>query len=85
MASKRTVQFEFLIDADARQLDQFHNTLKRVGEGSATTETTLTSLREELRRFASDSDKTENTLQAQISALRDASRNADLTRGEAAH
>jgi lambda family phage tail tape measure protein len=80
--SKRTVQFEFLVDADARQIDKFHDALKRMGDGSATSEKTLISLRDELQRFASISDKTENNLQAQISALTGASRNADLTRGE---
>ena len=82
MTSNRTVKFEFLIDADARQIDRFHDALKRMGDGSATSEKTLTSLREELQRFASISDKTENNLQAQISALRGAAASADLTRGE---
>jgi lambda family phage tail tape measure protein len=80
--SKRTVQFEFLVDADARQIDKFHDALKRMGDGSATSEKTLTSLREELTRFASISDKTENNLQAQISALRGAAGSADLTASE---
>jgi lambda family phage tail tape measure protein len=79
MTSNRTVKFEFLIDADARQIDRFHDALKRMGDGSATSEKTLTSLREELQRFASISDKTENNLQAQISALRGAAASADLT------
>ena len=82
MTSNRTVKFEFLIDADARQIDRFHDALKRMGDGSATSEKTLTSLREELQRFASISDKTENNLQAQISALRGAAAGADLTRGQ---
>jgi lambda family phage tail tape measure protein len=82
MTSNRTVKFEFLVDADARQIDRFHDALRRMGDGSATSEKTLTSLREELQRFASISDKTENNLQAQISALRGAAANADLTRGE---
>jgi lambda family phage tail tape measure protein len=80
--SKRTVQFEFLIDADSRQIDRFHDALKRMGDGSATSEKTLTSLREELQRFASISDKTENNLQAQIAALHNASKSADLTASE---
>lgn len=79
MTSNRTVKFQFLIDADARQIDRFHDALKRMGDGSATSEKTLTSLREELQRFASISDKTENNLQAQISALRGAAAGADLT------
>jgi len=82
MASKRTVQFEFLVDADARQIDKFHDALKRMGDGSATSEKTLTSLRDELQRFASISDKTENNLQAQIAALTGASRSASLTQKE---
>jgi chromosome segregation ATPase len=82
MASKRTVQFEFLVEADSRQIDRFHDTLKRVQQTTPVTENVLTSLREELTRFAATNAKTENSLQGQISALRDASRNADLTKGE---
>ena len=79
MASNRTVQFEFLVEADSRQIDRFHDTLKRVQQTTPVTENVLTSLREELTRFAADSVKTENSLQGLISAQRDASRNADLT------
>jgi lambda family phage tail tape measure protein len=79
MTSNRTVKFEFLVDADARQIERFHDALKRMGDGAATNVKTLDSLREELQRFASISDKTENGLQAQISALRGAAAGADLT------
>jgi lambda family phage tail tape measure protein len=80
--SKRTVQFEFLVEADSRQIDRFHDTLKRVQQTTPVTESVLTSLREELTRFSAANAKTENSLQGQISALRDASRNADLTQKE---
>ena len=79
MASKRTVQFEFLVEADSRQIDRFHDSLKRIQQTAPVSEGVLTSLREELTRFAADSVKTENSLQGLISAQRDASRNADLT------
>lgn len=82
MASKRTVQFEFLVEADTRQIDRFHDSLKRVQQTAPVSEGVLTSLREELTRFAAANAKTENSLQAQIAALRDASRNADLTQSE---
>jgi hypothetical protein len=82
MTSKRTVQFEFLIDADARQIDKFHDSLKRLQQTGPVSEQVLTSLRKELERFSNTNAKTENSLQGQIGALRDASKNADLTAKE---
>ena len=82
MTSKRTVKFEFLVDADARGIDKFHDSLKRFGDGVETSEKTLGSLREEIQRYASITDKTENSLQNQIAALNSASKSADLTKQE---
>lgn len=80
--SKRTVQFEFLVEANARQIDKFHDSLKRVQQTGSVSEQVLTSLREELERFSNTNAKTENSFQGQIGALRDASKNADLTAKE---
>ena len=79
MASKRTVQFEFEVDADTRQLDRFRDSLQKLNNIAPVSEGVLRELRLELLQFASANAKTENSMQGQIAALRDASKNADLT------
>lgn len=79
MTSQKTIKFEFEVDADTRQVDRFRDALKRIDEASAVSERTLGELRRELQLFSQVTIKTENSLQGQAAALRDASRNADLT------
>jgi lambda family phage tail tape measure protein len=80
--SKRTVQFEFQVEADDRQLGRFSAALQKINQATAVSESVLSGLRVELVALSKTTVQTENNLQAQIAALRDASRNADLTASE---
>ena len=80
--SKRTVQFEFQVEADDRQLGRFSAALQKINSATAVSESVLSGLRRELVELSKTTVQTENGLQAQIAALRDASRNADLTASE---
>jgi len=80
--SKRTVQFEFQVEADDRQLGRFSAALDKIKSATAVSESVLGGLRRELVALSQTTVQTENGIQAQIAALRDASRNADLTHKE---
>ena len=82
MTPNRTVKFEFQVEADDRQLGRFRDALGRINSATAVSESVLSGLRKELVSLSQTTVQTENSLQAQIAALRDASRNADLTKSE---
>jgi lambda family phage tail tape measure protein len=82
MTSNRTVKFEFQVEADDRQLGRFRDALGKINSATAVSESVLSGLRKELVSLSQATVQTENGLQAQIAALRDASRNADLTKSE---
>jgi lambda family phage tail tape measure protein len=82
MTSNRTVKFEFQVEADDRQLGRFRDALGKINSATAVSESVLSGLRKELVALSQTTVQTENGLQAQIAALRDASRNADLTKSE---
>lgn len=82
MTSNRTVKFEFQVEADDRQLGRFRDALGKINSVTAVSESVLSELRKELVALSQTTVQTENGLQAQIAALRDASRNADLTKSE---